>query len=347
MPGEIANPATNEKPGLSGVQKAAIVLIALGPADSASILKHVPEADADKVARAIARCQGVTADQVQQSLQEFTQLYTSQHMMLKGGTEYAHRVLTEAYGAEMADRLIARAMRPTRHDPTSFDQFRKVDPQQLAEFIKDEHPQTVALILSNLEAPQAATMISSLPKETRTDVAMRMADLDQISPEVIRNIASVLDQKLRHLGEFSRESIGGVRAVANMFNRLDPNTSTQLLEAVEAENPSLFENIRKFMFVFRDLERLDVSDIRTLISRVERQTLLQALKGANDSLLQKFLQTQSQRGADMMKEDLASLGPVKLRDVDSAQQNVIGIARELEKEGAISLSSSPNDQYVY
>jgi flagellar motor switch protein FliG len=234
-----------------------------------------------------------------------------------------------------------------KSDAATFENFRKVDPQQLAKFIQDEHPQTIALILSNLDASQAATLISSLPVETRTDVAMRMADLDQISPEIVRNIASVIDQKLQSLGELSREAVGGVRAVANMFNRLDPTTCTQLLEGVETENAPLFENIRRFMFVFRDLEDLDVASIRTLISKVERNTLLTALKGANESLRQKFLQTQSNRGAEMMSEDLSSLGPVKLRDVDAAQQNIIGVARELEKEGIISLKNSPNEQYVY
>jgi flagellar motor switch protein FliG len=157
----------------------------------------------------------------------------------------------------------------------------------------------------------------------------------------------VIDQKLRNLGELSREAIGGVRAVANMFNRLDPNTCSQMLDSVEKDNPSLFENIRRFMFVFRDLERLDIAAMRILMSKVERSTLLTALKGADESLRQKFLSTQSQRGAEMMAEELSNLGPVRLKDVDAAQQQTITLARELEKEGLISLSGSDNDQYVY
>ncbi len=333
------------EPTLSGLQKAAIVLIMLGPADSAAILKHIPEEEADRVARAVATCDGVTADQAQQSLAEFSQQATSQQLMIKGGQGYAHKLLAEAYGIQAADRLIDRMMK--RAAGISFDNFRKVDPQQLAKFIQDEHPQTIALILSNLDPSQAASLISSLPMEVRTDVAMRMADLDQISPEVIRNIALVIDQKLRNLGELSREAVGGVRAVANMFNRMDASTSTQLMDAVEAENTPLFENIRKLMFVFRDLEELDAADIRTLMTKVDRNTLLQALKGSNDSLRDKFLGTQSQRGADMMKEELANLGPVKLKDVDTAQQTIINLARELEKEGTITLKNSASDQYVY
>lgn len=331
---------------LTDLQKAAMVLIALGPAQSATILKHIPEAEADRAAQAIAKCEAANPDQIQAALEEFDQFTTSHRLMIKGGVDYAQKILVEAYGSESATRLIERLIRSMRNESANFDNFRKVDPQQLAKFIQDEHPQTIALILSNLEPGQAATLLSSLPAETRTDVIMRMADLDQISPEVVRNIATVIDQKLRHLGELSREAVGGIRAVANMFNRLDPNTCSQLMDAVEGQNPSLFENIRRFMFVFRDLEDLDINSLRALMANVDRNTLLTALKGANESLKQKFFQTQSQRGAEMMAEDLSSTGPVKLKDVDAAQQKIIMAAREMEKAGTISLKNSPNDQYI-
>jgi flagellar motor switch protein FliG len=221
-----------------------------------------------------------------------------------------------------------------------------VDPQQLAKFIQDEHPQTIALILSHLDPTHAARLISALPAEIRADIAVRMADMDEISPVIVRNIALVIDQKLRNLGELSREQLGGVRSVANMFNRLDPTTCTQLLTALETENPALFENVRRFMFVFRDLEGLDDTSIKTLITKVDRKALILALKGANESLRTKFISTQSARGAEMMNEDIASTGPVKLKDVDAAQQQIIATARELEKEGIISLSASGTDQVI-
>ncbi len=334
-------------PKLTGLQKAAIILIALGPVESAAVLRHIPEEETDKLARAIVRLESTTPEQLKQSLEEFEQESLSHRLMMKGGMDYAQKLLIETYGVEAAGRLIERLTKTVKYDSATFENFRKVDPQQLAKFIQDEHPQTIALILSNLEAGQAATLLSSLPPETRTDVAMRMADLDQISPEIVRNIASVIDQKLRNLGELSREAVGGVRAVASMFNRLDPNTCTQLLGAVEKDNAPLYENIRRFMFVFRDLEDLDVASLRIIMSKVDRNALLMALKGANESLRQKFLSTQSQRGADMMAEELANLGPVKLKDVDAAQQSVIALAQELEKEGAISLSGAANDEYVY
>ena len=339
-------PAPLAAPKLSGLHKAAIVLIALGPVDSATVLRHIPETEADKIAKAVACCDGATPEELHQALEEFEQYATSHTLMMKGGIDYARELLAQAYGPDVAMRLIEHVLKSLKSDAITFENFRKVDPQQLAKFIQDEHPQTIALILSNLDSSQAATLISSLPVETRTDVAARMADLDQISPEIVRNIAHVIDQKLRNLGESSRETVGGVRSVANMFNRLDPKTRTQLLDAVEKDNAPLFENIRRYMFVFSDLENLDLAAIRTLIGKVERNTLLTALKGANETLRQKFFSTQSQRGAEMMAEELANLGPVKLKDVDAAQQNTITLARELEKEGLISLQNSSGEEYI-
>jgi flagellar motor switch protein FliG len=265
---------------------------------------------------------------------------------MKGGLDYATKVINEAYDPKTAKLLIDRLVKSMSHQAIDFDNFRKTDPQQLSKFIQDEHPQTIALILSHLDPGQAAALITCLPPEIRTDVATRMADLEQISPEVVRNIASVIDQKLRNLGELSREAYGGVKAVANIFNRLDPNTCANLMTAFEQHNPALFENIRSFMFVFKDLEELDTTAITALIARVNRGTLIVALKGANESLQKKFLSTQSQRGAAMMAEDIAALGPTKLRDVDAAQQEVIALAREMEKEGIISLKNSADEQYV-
>jgi len=336
----------NSEKKLTGLQKAAIFLIALGPKESAQIIKHVPEEEADRLAKAIAKLEQVSQESVEVSLAEYNQFLTSQRLLVRGGIEYAQKVLIEAYGEEVALKLISRLNKSLETDLGVFDHFRKVDPQQLAKFIQDEHPQTIALILSHLDPAQAARLISALPSEIRRDIAVRMADLDEISPEIVRNIAKVIDQKLRNLGELSRQQFGGVRAVANIFNRLDPTTCSQLMESLESDNPPLFENVRRFMFVFRDLETLDESSIKTIITKVDRKVLVVALKGANESLRNKFVKTQSQRGAEMMLDDIASLGPVKLKDVDAAQQQVIATARELEKEGVISLSSSANDQII-
>jgi flagellar motor switch protein FliG len=331
---------------LTGLQKAAIFLIAIGQRESAKILKHLPEEETDRLAKTIARLEHVGHENVEESLSEYNQFVTSQKLLVRGGVEYAQKVLIEAYGEVAARKLIARLNRSLETDLGVFDNFRKVDPQQLAKFIQDEHPQTIALILSHLDPTHAAKLISALPAEIRPDIAVRMADMDEISPVIVRNIALVIDQKLRNLGELSRQQFGGVRAVANIFNRLDPNTCSQMLDSLESGSPTLFENVRRFMFVFRDLENLDEASIKTIITKVDRKVLVVALKGANESLRKKFLETQSQRGAEMMKDDIDSLGPVKLKDVEAAQQQVIATARELEKEGVISLSVGAEEQVI-
>ena len=337
----------NSQTQLSGLKKAAALLVTLGPVESAAVLKHVPDDEANELARAVAQIERVSTEQAAEILEEFSIGLASQQLYITGGMEYAEKMLTEAYGTSIAQTFLERLSKSFAKGSFNFDSFRKADPQQLAKLIQDEHPQTIALILSHFDPSQAATLLSSLPAETRTDVAIRMADLDQISPEVVRSIASVIDNKLRNLGELSRESHGGIRAVANIFNRLDPNTCAQLMEAIEKNSQPLFENIRRIMFVFRDLEDLDKTAITALLSRANRSSLIIALKGANESLRQKFLATQSQRGAAMMAEEISSLGPVKLRDVDAAQQEIITLAREMEKEGTISLKGSRDDEYVY
>jgi flagellar motor switch protein FliG len=345
MDGEMAESVEVEKK-LTGIQKAAIFLIALGPRESGQILKLLPEEEADRVAKAIARLEHATQKDVEYSLFEYNQFVTSQKLLVRGGIDYAQKVLVEAYGSEVAARLVAKLNNSMETDLGYFDNFRKVDPQQLAKFIQDEHPQTIALILSHLEPTHAANLIHALPQEIRNDIAVRMAELSEISPEIVRNISKVIDQKLRNLGEISRQQFGGVRAVANIFNRLDPTTCSQILQSLEADKPQLFENIRRFMFVFRDLENLDEGSIKTLITKVDRKALVIALKGANESLRNKFIKTQSQRGAEMLMDDITSSGPVKLKDVDVAQQQIIATARELEKQGLISLGGGEAEQVI-
>jgi flagellar motor switch protein FliG len=228
----------------------------------------------------------------------------------------------------------------------NLDILQKVDPQQLAKFIHNEHPQTIALVLSHLGASQAAALLVSLPAEMRSDVALRMANLDQISPEIVNKIASVIGQKLQAIGEFSRESYGGIRAVSDMFNRLDSGTSKEILDVIERHNPNLVETIRHLMFVFEDLLLIDVNQIRELLARVDRKSLTLALKGTSDSLKEHFFATMSGRATEMLKEDIDSLGPVRIKEVEAAQQQIIAMVRQLEGEGVITLKGAVGEQYV-
>jgi flagellar motor switch protein FliG len=333
-------------PAFTGVEKAAIVLLTLGPALSGEILKLLPESEVDTLSAAIARLERVPETDVEAVLREYQDAVGGRAFDVKGGLEHARVMLEEAFGREYATRFVDRVAKSLDQDAVDFVSLRRVDPQQLAKFIQDEHPQTISLVLSHLDSSQAAALLAALPAEMRTDITTRMAGLEQISPEAVRTIAAVIGQKFRNLGELSREACGGVRTVADMLNRLDQNTCTLLLDSLEKEDPQLFENVRRFMFVFEDLKALDALGAKELLGRVDRKVLMVALKGTSEELQNLFTSTMSQRGKEMMMEDMSVLGPVKLKDVDAAQQVIITLARQLEKDGLISLKSSPTEQYV-
>ncbi|MBZ5672723.1 MAG: flagellar motor switch protein FliG [Acidobacteriia bacterium] len=342
----MSSPGMSLQNSLTGLQKAAIVLLSLGPTASAGILKQLSDEEVDRITASIAKLDAVTSQQTEAVLGEFQLAVSTRNVDTQGGLERTRAMLTEAFGEDHATRLVDRIAKTLDRDGPDFSNLRRVDPQQLAKFIQDEHPQTIALVLSHLDPSQAAALIAALPVEKRSDIAVRMASLEQISPEAVRTIATVIGQKLRNLGELSREACGGVRAVADMLNRLDPNNCSQLLDTVEKENPELFESVRRFMFVFDDLAGLDASGFKELVGAVDRKVLMIALKGTSEELKKRFTESLSQRGAEMMKEDMAALGPVKIKEVDAAQQQIITLARQLEKDGTISLKNSPAEQYI-
>jgi flagellar motor switch protein FliG len=279
-------------------------------------------------------------------LEEFYQMQVARDYVLKGGVDYARKLLQNAFGPEQARRLLDRLMKSLGSESATFDALQKADPQQLAKFIHSEHPQTIALILSHLNSSQAAGLLFSLPPEMRGDVAMRMANLDQISPEIISKIAGVIGSKLKSLGEVSREAYGGVRAVSEMFNRLDSNTSKEILDSIEKQEPNLVETIRHLMFVFEDLLLLDINAIKEVLAKVDRKVLTTALKGTSEQLRNHLLQAMSQRGAEMLREDMDALGPIRIKEVEASQQQIIAIVRKLEAEGVISLKGAGGEQYV-
>jgi flagellar motor switch protein FliG len=328
---------------LTGVEKAAALLATLGENASAAILKHLSEDEVQRVSQAVAQMTHLSSSEAETVLEEFDQMVIAQQYVVKGGIDYAREMLHHAFGAETATRLLDQVKSLIANEMASFDVLQKADPQQLAKFIHNEHPQTIALVLSHITASQAAALLMSLPPALRTDVAVRMANLDQISPEIINKIAAVIEEKLKALGEFSRESYGGVRAVADMINRLDIGESREILNAIEEEDMKLFETIRHLMFVFEDLMQLDVRDLKELIQRVDRKMLTIALKGTSDQLKARIMSVMSQRSAEMLREDIEVIGAVRIREVEAAQQNIIALIREMEKDGSITLQQS---QYV-
>jgi flagellar motor switch protein FliG len=340
----IVNVAQNEK--LRGYQKAAVFLVTLGEESSAEILKHLSEDEVNLVTQAVARIPNINAEQADNILEEFYQMTVAQEFVVKGGLDYAKKMLMTAFGPETTKRLMDRLSKALGSDVASFDALQRADPQQLAKFIHNEHPQTIALVLSHLNPTQAASLLVSLPQRIRSDVAVRMANLDQISPEIIHKIASVIGQKLKTLGDFSRESYGGVRAVSEMFNRLDSGTSKDILADIEQQDTNLFETIRQLMFVFDDLLLIDQVGIKEVLSRVDRKVLTAALKGTSEQLRNHLFGAMSQRGSEMLREDIEALGPMKIREVDQAQQQIISVVRQLESEGVLSLKGAVGEQYV-
>jgi len=331
---------------LAGPQKAAVLMVALGDSLGADVMKHLEEDEVDLIGKEVARIPAITAEEAEAVLEEFHQMSMAKDYVLKGGLEYAKKILVNAFGPEQAKKILDRLVKQLGSEAASFDALQKADPQQLAKFIHSEHPQTIALILSHLSSSQAAGLLFSLPAEIRADVALRMASLEQISPEIISKIAGIIGQKLKALGDMGRESYGGVRAVAEMFNRLDSASSKEILDNIENSNPALVETIRHLMFVFEDLLLIDQGGIKEVLGRVDRKILTLALKGTSDQLKSHFMQCMSQRGAEMMKEDMESLGPVKIKEVEAAQQQIIAVVRQLESEGVISLKGTVGEQYV-
>jgi len=339
---DAVNPATT----LAGIRKAAILMIILGDQTSGEILRQLDDEEVQLIGREVARITSISNDQAETILEEFYQMSMARDYVLKGGIDYARKMLLNAFGPEHATKLLDRLVKTLGSEIASFDTLQRADPQQLAKFIHNEHPQTIALILSHLNASQAAGLLTSLPPELRADVALRMASLDQISPDIISKIAAIVGEKLKALGEMSRESYGGVRAVAEMFNRLDSATSKEILEVVEQSDSNLVGTIRHMMFVFEDLLLLGSDAMKEVLAKVDRKILTVALKGTSDQLKTHFMEVMSQRGAEMLREDMESLGPVKIKEVEAAQQQIIAVVRQLETEGTISLKGTVGEQYV-
>lgn len=341
----IMNTTKTEGGGLKNIRKAAMLLIVLGEQTSAEILQQLTEEEVQRVSREVAKITSIPAEQAETVLEEFHQMPTAGDYVARGGMEYARKLLLRAFDPDHAKRLLDRLAKALGADASSFDAIQKADPQQLAKFIHNEHPQTIALVLSHLNFSQAAALLT-LPSGLRADVSQRMASLDQISPDIIIKIAGVIGQKLKALGEFSRESYGGVRAVAEMLNRLDSASSREILDHIEQQDTNLAETIRHLMFVFEDLLLIDPLGLKEVLAKADRKVLTIALKGTSEQLRNHVLSCMSQRGADMLREDMEALGPVKIKEVEGSQQQVIALVRQLESEGVLSLKGAVGEQYV-
>jgi len=332
-------------PVLTGIQKAAILLISVGDQVSAELLKRLSDDEVQAVTAAIASLPAISREQAEAVLEEFRNA-TSQSGQGHGGVDFARRILTSAFGAEGSKKHVERLPKAAGRTSDAGQRLQRLDPQLLARFVESEHPQTIALVLAHLSAAQSAAVLRSMPAELRSEVTIRLAGLDQISPVVMNKISSIISRKLQTLGEVKRESSGGLRAVAEIFNQLDGEMSNEILAQVGERDAGLVESIRQKMFVFDDLMMIDANGVKELLGRADRKQLTIALKGTGDELRKHLLQGMSQRGAAMLMEDMEALGPVKIREVEAAQQMMIALLRQLEMEGVVSLKGGGDEQYI-
>lgn len=321
-------------------------MVLLGDEASAGIFRFMQEDEIQDISKEISRLGEINPDIADSILEDFYRLSLAQAFLARGGPEFAKRLLVKAFGADSSKKLLDSLNTSLQSTLVGFDNLQKADPVQLSKFIQAEQPQTIALVLAHLNSSQAAALLSSLPASLRADVVMRMANLEQISPDVISKITSILEQKLRSLGDFSRESYGGIRAVAELINRMETKSAAAILERIEAENPALALSIRNLMFVFDDVLLIDDAGMREILQRVDKRALTIALKGTSESLKNQFFRNMSTRAVEMMREDMDVLGPVKIRDVETAQQQIVSIIRKLDESGVISLKGGSGDEYI-
>ncbi len=330
--------------GLRGLQKAAILLIALGPERSAGIFKHLKEEEIEELTLEIANTRSVTPQVKEDIINEFYEVCLAQQYIAEGGITYARDLLEKALGSEKAMDVIGKLTASLQVKPFEF--VRKTDATQLINFIQDEHPQTIALILSYLAPQQAAMVISALPPERQADVARRIAVMDRTSPDVIKEVEKVLESKVASLVNQDYTIIGGVDAVVEILNTVDRSTERHIMETLETEEAELAEEIRKKMFVFEDILLLDDRAVQRVLRDVENNDLAIALKNANEEVQGKILNNVSKRLAVMIKEDMEFMGPVRMKDVEEAQQKIVNIIRKLEDSGEIVISRGGGDEIV-
>ncbi len=329
---------------LNGVQKAAILLIALGPEKSAAVFKHLKEEEIEELTLEIANTRSVSPKLKEDVLNEFYQVCLAQQYIAEGGIGYAKELLEKALGEEAAQNVITKLTASLQVRPFEF--VRKTDPSQLLNFIQDEHPQTIAMILSYLTAAQAALIIGSLPPEKQADVAKRIAMMDRTSPDVIKEVERVLERKLSSLVNQDYTIVGGVDAIVSILNTVDRATEKHIMEALEIEEPELADEIRKKMFVFEDILLLDDRAIQRVLRDVDNNDLGIALKAANEEVQNVIFKNLSKRLAAMIKEDMEFMGPVRMKDVEEAQQKIVGIIRKLEESAEIVISRGGGDEIV-
>jgi flagellar motor switch protein FliG len=331
---------------LSGKRKVAILLVLLGDDVATEVYKNLPDTELKLISQEISSLEYVSPEAAEKVLQEYHELSLTQQYLAQGGPDYANKLLVKAFGELEARALIDEVTRAQEMSVQNLDTLQKADPQQLAKFIQGEHPQTIALVLAHLTPKAARAVLMLLPEKVRGQAVKRLAQMQQFSPEMVKKISVVLHRRLLAIGQQSRRAYGGVKAVADLLNQIDTEAGGSILETIEQDNAQLATSIRNLMFTFEDFLEVPDPGMRELLGQVDKKTLAVALKGGTDDLKNHFFKCMSSRAVEMLKEDMEAAGPIRSREVHTAQQDIVTVARRLEGEGKMVLKSEQEESYV-
>ncbi|MGA8160676.1 MAG: flagellar motor switch protein FliG [Acidobacteriaceae bacterium] len=331
---------------LSGVRKAAIFLVAVGDELGRKILQNLSEPDLRRLTEQIAELRAIPPELSLEVVEEFHGMLETQQYMMHGGLDYATKLLVDTFGKQRADDLLNLVKRVQEASQSDLAMLEKVDPQQLGKFLESEHPQTIAIVLAHLDGRRGSIVIDSLSEERRVEAIRRLAAMRQFSPEMAQRVAMVLHRRLENMGETGRKAYSGFKAVADLLNRMESEQTTRMLQEIEAADPAMALNIRNLMFTFDDLVTIPPASIREIVSAADKRQLALALRGAQDELRAHVFAAMSSRAAEMLKEDMEVMGPVRAREVAGAQQEILALARTLEADGKVILKLEQGDDFI-
>ncbi len=329
-----------EKRPLTGVERAAILLLSIGEEDAAEVMKHLGPREVQKLGATMARLGSITRNQVEDVLNQFSELVESQTSLGLEAEEYIRSVLVKALGEDKADSLVDRIM--LGKSSKGIDSLRWMEPRAIAEMIRLEHPQIISIVLSFLESDQAAEVLAALPENTRSDIMLRIATLEGVQPNALAELDEILERQFSggNAGSLKSSTVGGIKKAADILNFTDSSIESGILDNITDVDPELSQSIQDLMFVFDNLLDVDDRGIQALLREVQSESLITALKGADDELKEKFFRNMSRRAAEMMRDDLEAKGPVRLSDVEAAQKEVLAVARRMADAGEISLGGA-------
>ena len=329
---------------MTGRERAAILLIALGKDYSAKVFKYLKDDEIEQLTLDITNVRRVDTEMKDEIIQQFYEECLAQNFITEGGIDYARDILEKAIGPERALALLNRLSTSLQVRP--FDFARKSDPNQILNFLQHEHPQTIALVMAYLEPGMSANILAKLPIEKQTDVVARISTMDRTSPEYVREIERVLDRKLSSMGADDFTAVGGIENIVEILNFTDRGTERRVLEELEIEYSDLVDEIRRKMFVFEDIVKLDKRAVQRVLKEVDTNDLTVALKTATEDVKTMIFENVSKRMGDMIKEDMEYMGPVRVKDVEEAQQKIVNVIRKLQDSGDIVISRGSEDEII-